>query len=495
MPASEHAVSGCLRPSDDGATGLAVYVLLAAIAAGVAAQGGYYASGRVLTAALTTVALVVALAGGARRAFPASLPILITGAALAGWVIARAAAARDGYDHAAAAAATLGCLLAAAMVLRGVGERDRERFVEALVGIGVMSAVLAWVGVAWRVPRLAVSAEHRMWRGGATLTYPNATAALLAMLALVAVGLLVSRPGSGTRSVATMLLLVGLGATLSRAGVLALLAGVCVLVAQVGVRALVQLAAPVLGALVALAALAPSLSASAPPRPLLAVLGLAVGVVATLVLTAVPGWWRAAAWTAAAGCAAVALVGQARSPALRSVLDSRWSLGSYSRGRGTRAALELIGEHPVAGTGVGRAWLFWQAPDGNGQAAQFVHNEYLQTAVDLGAVGVVLLLAVVTAAVITIRRGRTVERLSTACAVAALAAFVVHSGFDFLWHIAVLPVVAGALLGLAAPLGAGQPVDDASRAAAIGKDGTRPRVPGSRLPQLRDVRLRKGEDP
>ena len=107
----------------------------------------------------------------------------------------------------------------------------------------------------------------------------------------------------------------------------------------------------------------------------------------------------------------------------------------------------------MVGTGIGRSRFLWATGDGNGQIAQYVHNEYLQTLVDLGAIGAGLLLLLLAAIVVLVRRGRGYPHRPGiwAGAAAALVAFAVHSGVDFLWHIAVLPLAAGLFLGLAAP--------------------------------------------
>jgi hypothetical protein len=287
--------SGSLRPfsSEFAPHG---FLLLAAVAAGVVAQGAYYASGRLLVAGLVLTALVVALMatrGGragtaAHPAHPAqpaqpaqpapgSWPVLAASAALGLWALARAVPA-GGMDLALAAALTVGCLAVATVVLHRTGPADRERLVVAVVWLGALTAVLAWAGVAWRAHRLAVLVEHRVWRGGATITYPNAVAAMLAMLAMLAVALLVARRRSVHLTVAGYLLLVGLGATLSRAGIIALLAGLAVLAAMAGIVATVARVVPLaLGSLIALAALAPSFPAADPPRPMVALLGLATG--------------------------------------------------------------------------------------------------------------------------------------------------------------------------------------------------------------------------
>jgi O-antigen ligase len=150
---------------------------------------------------------------------------------------------------------------------------------------------------------------------------------------------------------------------------------------------------------------------------------------------------------------AVAAWTQLGSGYLHAVWASRGNLDSSGRTRGALAAFRLVAERPVVGMGPGQARLFWTTPGGNGAVALYAHDEYLQTLVDLGAIGLVLLLAVLAAVALTIRRGRRYPHSPAlrAGAIAALAALAVHSGFDFLWHIAVLPLVGALLVGMAGP--------------------------------------------
>jgi O-antigen ligase len=115
---------------------------------------------------------------------------------------------------------------------------------------------------------------------------------------------------------------------------------------------------------------------------------------------------------------------------------------------------------PVIGTGVGLARFVWPTGDGNVSVALYVHNEYAQVWVDLGAVGLVLLAILAAAIVVVIRRGRRYPHRPglRAGAIGGLAAFAVHSGFDFLWHIPVLPLVAALLVGLAGPGATEEPI-------------------------------------
>jgi hypothetical protein len=110
------------------------------------------------------------------------------------------------------------------MVVRRADAARRQWCAEAMVGIGVLVGVSGWIGTAWRLPPLAL-ASGGLWRATSTLTYANAAAALLASLSLLAIAILVARGPSLLWAFAVHLLLVGLGATLSRGGLLTFLVG------------------------------------------------------------------------------------------------------------------------------------------------------------------------------------------------------------------------------------------------------------------------------
>jgi O-antigen ligase len=101
---------------------------------------------------------------------------------------------------------------------------------------------------------------------------------------------------------------------------------------------------------------------------------------------------------------------------------------------------------------------------------RYVHNEYLQVLVELGAIGLGLVVLVLAALAVTVWRGRAGSpwrgRAGSplwAGAAAALVVLLVHSGFDFLWHLPVIVVTAGLLTGLASPEPAADtPVDAAA---------------------------------
>jgi O-antigen ligase len=116
------------------------------------------------------------------------------------------------------------------------------------------------------------------------------------------------------------------------------------------------------------------------------------------------------------------------------------------------AAMRVAVEHPLTGAGPGQADLRSRGGDGGTRIFGYAHNEYAQVAADLGLVGLALL------AILLVALGRLLWR---ACAagppvagwagvVAATAAFAVHSGFDFVWHlpavVLTVTLLAGAIL-------------------------------------------------
>lgn len=424
-------------------------LLVGAIAAAGLQQGGFFTRGQVAAGALVAAAVVSTARLRWGRA-DLRAPLLTTGL-LAAWALF--GAVPDGSTASAVREALLLGGLATVLVVCGaLSEAGRRLLLFGLLGFGVLVAMTGWAGVVWRVQPWALPGQG-LWRAASTISYANATAAVVVPLALVTLALLTTRRRSIALSLILMVLLLSLALTLSRAGALAMMVGVALLVVARGWRVLLAGVAPLLGVLVAGGGLLPSLPVATQPRPVLAILSLFAGLAVTTVFV---GWGRhrgpAAAVTLIliASVCTVSIAGQASiRKAGERVWHHRVHTSSPNRSATSAAALRLLSAHPLTGVGPGRLRL--ETRDGGRLRVQhYTHNEYVQVLAELGVIGAALLAALVACI------GRLVWRspLRRSCpelwagALAAGAAAAVHAGFDFVWHVPVVPLTLAALIGL-----------------------------------------------
>ena len=425
-------------------------LLVVALVVAIAAQGAYYGSDSAVTVVLL-LALVTALRARPWSSDDASAPPVWAGAALGAGGGQRCRA--GDITAALPVIALLGGVVVVLLVIRRLTLGQRDALAAAVVVIGVLAAVTGWVGVAWRVTPWALE-DQGLWRAATTLTYANAAAGLLVPLALLAVARSAARPGVPA-AVAVCLLLIGAGATLSRGGALALVVGAAVLAVLLGPgRTLRAAGPPTLGAVVALAGLAPSMAApNSPPRPVLAMAGLVVGVGVAVGASHLRSRRLLAIGLAAVVLAAGAvLAAGGRGGNAAAVAGTRLTIASPDRAAAARAALQLAAERPLTGTGPNRAVLTW-VQDSRRVTGRYVHNEYLQVLAELGFVGLALLIVLLASLAWAVWRGRPHAPLTTvwAGAVAGLAALAVHSALDFLWHLPAIPLAGAVLAGLVLP--------------------------------------------
>jgi O-antigen ligase len=324
-------------------------------------------------------------------------------------------------------------------------------------------ALLGWVGVAWRVDPLAMI-ETGLWRAASVLAYENATAALLAPLAAVALARAAARPDRVSDRLLATVLIVGVGATQSRAGVAGLAAGLLVVAFCVPLRRVLPVAVPVLaGAGIAVAGVVAVSPVSTHRGPVPAVVALAVGAAVAVVRLR---WNRRTAVWVAAGAVVVGVVGTGAvvGRSASAVRDSRLSLDSQDRANEWRATAKVADHHLLTGVGPTHLAVRWVDAQGQVTEAHFAHNEYLQLAAEQGVVAPVLVVAAL--GVVAWALGRRVVASGrrdwlAAGALGGLGAFAVHSAFDFIWHVPVVPVVVAALCGAAlsraAPPAEGRP--------------------------------------
>jgi hypothetical protein len=441
--------------SERSAIRLAGPLLLVAITAGLLGQGAYYPSVQRPVGLLVAAAALLALAAyPLTRADVRLLPV-VPAMVLAAWAVL------DGALQGAAGASVRPALLlvgvvAVLLVCRRLSQEDREILLAGVIGIGLLVALAGWLGVAGRVGSWAFQAQG-LWRASSTLTYPNATAAVLVPISLVALGRLVAAPRSVPLALAATGLLAGVAATMSRAGALALVVGLVALAALLGPRVTARVAVgPLTGAFVALIGLLPSMPTAGPPRPALAGAGLAAGMVVGA-LTARVRLWPAVALllggVLAAGLAVVIGIGTGPGGAARTVVEARGNLASPDRTGALHAALRIVTQHPLTGAGPGHADLRWKGQGHGSQVFAYVHNEYAQVATDLGLVGLVLLAVLLVAIARLLWSARPTGHASTTWAgvVAATLAFAVHSGFDFVWHLPAIVLTVALLVGAVIP--------------------------------------------
>jgi O-Antigen ligase len=426
-------------------------LLVVALVVAIAGQGAYYGAGQRTVAVVLLLALLAALRARPWSSEDTLLPPVSAGAALAAWTAVSATVAGD-ITAALPIIALVTGVVVVLLAVRRMTWDQRDALAAAVVTVGALTAASGWVGVAWRITPWALE-DQGLWRAATTLTYANAAAGLLVPLALLAVARLAARPGVPA-IVAACLLLIGAGATLSRGGALALVVGAAVLAWLLGPgRTLRAAGPPTLGALVALAGLAPSMPASSLARPALAAAALVVGVGVAVGAFHLRSRQLALGLAAAvlAGCAVLAVGGRMADTAVR-LTDTRLTIASPDRAAAARAALQLAAERPLTGTGPGRAVLTW-VQNNRRVTSRYVHNEYLQVLAELGFVGLALLVVLLASLAWTIWRGRLHAPSTTIWAgvAAGLAALAVHSALDFLWHLPAIPLAGAVLAGLVLP--------------------------------------------
>jgi len=445
------ARTSVLNGSGPAASGLlparALHVLVLGLSAGVWAQGGYHGPGRLVLVVAVSAAGVLALAGVRLVAAELRSPLVLATAGLAAWALVRGAASPQRLSGGPLALLLAGVVVVVLVVARLLPQQQDE-LVRALMVLGVVVAATGWIGVVWHREPWGLSNDG-VWRGASSMTYANATAAVLVPLLLLSVGRLIGRPRDRWSAVATAAILVGALATLSRAGAVSLGCGALVLVLTAGPRTVLSAAAaPVLGAAIAVGGLSGSLSmGSAPGRPV-AVVAMAVGLGGTAVATRLPSPVKAGVLAAVLGPGVVALVG--RWSSLSEVLAVRVEAGSSPRVQVAEAALDRLAEHRVLGVGPASNPVTWPGADGSVQAMRYLHDEYLEVLLAFGASGLALLVMLLAAAAVTLRRAhrQRAGNALVAAVSAALAAAAVHAAFDFVWHLPVVPLLLAALLGL-----------------------------------------------
>jgi O-antigen ligase len=429
-------------------------MLVGALSYAAESQGAFYPGPFHVFVVLVGVALVTSIIRTRAATWPRRLltdPLVLAATALV--LVTATSSALAGHPADAIGTVTLLLtMIAAVAVVTALRPEERRLLAAGVVVIAVIVAVVGWAAVVARRQPEALTSQG-LWRAASTLTYENALAAFLTAPALLCFDRLMTAPARRVAwAGAGYLLLVGIGASLSRGGVLGLVVGIAVLGALRGPPALLRLGPPVAGAVVALACLAPSVPVDSSMHVALAGAGLVVGAV---VAPWTDGSRRRRMTTAAAGVAvvggAIALVSTGH--VAGEITRSRLSASSSDRAHEWAAAFDVARHHLLFGVGTARVLLQWDT-GGKVFTASFAHNEYLQLLTQDGLAGLLVLLAGLVCVFVRLARlrGRTTA-WSAQCGIACLVALLVQSSFDFLWHIPVIPVLMAVVLALSLTAG------------------------------------------
>ncbi|HJP65474.1 MAG TPA: O-antigen ligase family protein [Actinomycetota bacterium] len=345
-------------------------------------------------------------------------------------------------------AVTIAIALCSVLVTRMLilqGQRSQMLSVLSLIGASV--AGLGLIGLAFHTFPLALNASG-LWRASSTLTYANAFGAAMVVTLPAALVLMAARPHPGHR-LAAFLMLAGLGASLSRGGVLALILLFGVIAGLGGRELLKGLSGLLIAVVVAVAGLIPSIAGG--PSPLPGIAGLVLGSVIAM------GWWRRSPrgalrrWWLLVVVAALLGAGLLVGAGHASLLASRVDLGSEARFGTWRDAVDAGMSEPAFGVGPGEFRSVYVA-EGLPAATAFAHNEFLQTFAETGLVGMVAVLVSLAcfAAWAFRRRTASSDRLVWAASVGCCAAFLGQSTLDLLWRFPVLVVTVFVWLTVAA---------------------------------------------
>ena len=260
-------------------------------------------------------------------------------------------------------------------------------------------------------------------RAAATFVTPNTFATVINLFLLPVLALAASGRGGWKSYWGSLWLFAGLLTTESRGGWIAFTAGVLLIVAYLGTPK----------------------SRESLVRWERILAGLLWVLIAYFALKALPHALPGGMLAESFGMAAESLMGR----------------GSSFRLDLAAVALGQIAEHPFAGAGANTFWPLFEMtkpPELDlGFTFPFAHNDYLQTWLEFGLPGIVLLGAVMAAAAALVLKGRRADRddpIPLTCAAAATG-FFVHALGDFPLYVPFPLVIVGMWLGVLAAHGGG----------------------------------------
>jgi hypothetical protein len=375
-----------------------------------------------------------------------------------------------------------GVMIAAVALLRG---RPTAALVEPVLAAGIV-IVIGYALAARLLPGLVREAASASAAGRLEqpLTYWNATGALAAIGFVLCARIAgdVLRPGwlRATAAATAPLLGAGVYLSFSRGALAALAFGLLVLI--VAAPTWPQLRAIALVVLAGALAVVPAdllhsvrtLSGSAGTREaqgaamLAVLLAITAGTAAVQILSAgrgragpLPRLRRRYVTAAIVVALAVAAVAAASSKERHTAQPPRGAtnarLGSFESNRYAywRVAARAFADHPLRGLGSGGFQVVWLERRNVADDALDAHSLYLETAAELGVVGLALLAMFLGGAAAAARRAYRTDRALTAGWIAAGAAWALHTGIDWDWEMPALSLVALLLIGALVAAGDG----------------------------------------
>lgn len=458
-------------------------VLCAAILAGPTAlafaSGGYFDRPRqvALVAAWALAAIAFLVADRPLARTRAGLTALAAMAAYAGWIgLSTSWAPLKGPAAGDFERAVLytGALAAAAAAFRS---RVAARAAEPALAAGTL--IVTGYGLAGRLLPGLVH-EHpttaAFGRLDQPLTYWNAQGALAAMGFVLCARVAgdTSRPAALRRAAAAgaVPLAAGVYLSFSRGAVAALAAGLIVLIVAAPSRAQLRAVAGcvVAGALAAAASGVTEgvrrLGGSLHTREregaiVLAVLGVLMGAAALAAAwsqraegagedrLALPRWTPAAATILVLALVAVPVTVARESPpgSAAGATNARFSSVGSNRYAYWKVALHAAADHPLAGVGASGFAVEWARRRTIDEPVHDAHSLEIETAAELGLVGLALLTALLGAIALAARRAHGADRLLAAGPIGALVVWAMHSAIDWDWEMPALTLVAVILAG------------------------------------------------
>ncbi len=454
-------------------------------------SGGYFTTGRV-AALVVAWLLVLVCAVAAPRPLPRTTPARLVPAALGAFALWVGLSAQWAPLAVPAHAEFQLVLLYVAVVLAACAvwtPAAAGRALEPLVASGILVVVL--YGLSERVLPGLITLSRSFSAGGRLeqpLTYWNATGCLAAMGIVLCARLTADRTRPDAlragAAAAAVPMLVALYVTYSRGALIALVAGLilllvlaptwsqlraCAIVVEAGVVGVLAAAlSPWARALEGGGAISPDVQGA------LVLVAILVAGFTAAVLTLwsaraerdertrlgrlpLPRWASVAAFAMIAALVVVP-VGLARSShntdgPVFGASSQRFSSVGSNRYRYWKVAVRTFADHPVAGVGAGGWVVQWLKHRDIDESVRQPHSLWLQTLAEEGLIGFLLLLTAVGGVVWCSRIAHQADPGLVSGVIAAMGTWAVHTTLDWDWEMpavtAVTMVLAGALIAQA----------------------------------------------